>query len=293
MPPNNQANPLQQPAPPGPVADSLYNSQQTPLSTNPIASQQNPLLQQPLDDKNKKPAVKQSSTQNSLLLSELRDSMVIMNDGTFRAVVACKSINFDLMSSRERDGVELSYQDFLNALYFPIQVFIRSQQVDIGPYIDKLTLLRRDEDNMLLGVLMEDYINFIDMLSQEANIMDKSFFVVIPYYPTGDISEILDQSKGFFSSIFGKKKDPVTKIDKETYKKAKEEIKNRVDSVVSGLIRVGVQTSRLNTKQLGELYYNIYNPDTAVREPLGDFNNVASLYVRKGDKSESVQGVQF
>ena len=293
MPPNNQANPLQQPAPPGPVVDSLYNSQQPPLAANQTASQQNPPLQQSLDDKNKKPAVKQSSTQNSLLLSELRDSMVIMNDGTFRAVVACKSINFDLMSSRERDGVELSYQDFLNALYFPIQVFIRSQQVDIGPYIDKLTLLRRDEDNMLLGVLMEDYINFIDMLSQEANIMDKSFFVVIPYYPTGYISEILDQSKGFFSSIFGKKKDPVTKIDKETYKKAKEEIKNRVDSVVSGLIRVGVQTSRLNTKQLGELYYNIYNPDTAVREPLGDFNNVASLYVRKGDKSESVQGAQF
>ena len=278
MPPNNQANPLQQPASPNPVADLLYNSQQIPLAANPTTSQQNPPSQQPLDDKNKKPAVKQNSTQNSLLLSELRDSMVIMNDGTFRAVVACKSINFDLMSSRERDGVELSYQDFLNALYFPIQVFIRSQQVDIGPYIDKLTLLRRDEDNML---------------SQEANIMDKSFFVVIPYYPTGDISEILDQSKGFFSSIFGKKKDPVTKIDKETYKKAKEEIKNRVDSVVSGLIRVGVQTSRLNTKQLGELYYNIYNPDTAVREPLGDFNNVASLYVRKGDKSESVQGVQF
>ena len=293
MPPNNQANPLQQPASPNPVADLLYNSQQIPLAANPTTSQQNPPSQQPRDDKNKKPAVKQNSTQNSLLLSELRDSMVIMNDGTFRAVVACKSINFDLMSSRERDGVELSYQDFLNALYFPIQVFIRSQQVDIGPYIDKLTLLRRDEDNMLLGVLMEDYINFIDMLSQEANIMDKSFFVVIPYYPTGDISEILDQSKGFFSSIFGKKKDPVTKIDKETYKKAKEEIKNRVDSVVSGLIRVGVQTSRLNTKQLGELYYNIYNPDTAVREPLGDFNNVASLYVRKGDKSESVQGVQF
>ena len=293
MPPNNQANPLQQPASSSPIVDSLYSSQQTPLVANQTTSRQNQPLQQPLDDKNKKPAVKQSSTQNSLLLSELRDSMVIMNDGTFRAVVACKSINFDLMSSRERDGVELSYQDFLNALYFPIQVFIRSQQVDIGPYIDKLTLLRRDEDNMLLGVLMEDYINFIDMLSQEANIMDKSFFVVIPYYPTGDISEILDQSKGFFSSIFGKKKDPVTKIDKETYKKAKEEIKNRVDSVVSGLIRVGVQTSRLNPTQLGELYYNIYNPDTAVREPLGDFNNVASLYVRKGDKSESVQGAQF
>lgn len=226
---------------------------------------------------------KATSTQNSLIFSELRDSMVVMNDGSFRAIVACKSINFDLMSSRERDGVELSYQDFLNALYFPIQIFIRSQRVDIGPYLDKLDALRRDQDNMLLGVLMDDYINFIDVLSQEANIMDKSFFVVIPYFPTGDVTNIVQQSKGIFSILFGNKKENVTKIDTQTYAKAKEEIKNRVDSVIGGLMRVGVYSIQLNTKQLGELYYNIYNPDTAVREPLDDFGDVASLYVRKGE----------
>ena len=226
---------------------------------------------------------KATSTQNSLIFSELRDSMVVMNDGSFRAIVACKSINFDLMSSRERDGVELSYQDFLNALYFPIQIFIRSQRVDIGPYLDKLDALRRDQDNMLLGVLMDDYINFIDVLSQEANIMDKSFFVVIPYFPTGDVTNIVQQSKGIFSILFGSKKENVTKIDTQTYAKAKEEIKNRVDSVIGGLMRVGVYSIQLNTKQLGELYYNIYNPDTAVREPLDDFGDVASLYVSKGE----------
>ena len=226
---------------------------------------------------------KATSTQNSLIFSELRDSMVVMNDGSFRAIVACKSINFDLMSSRERDGVELSYQDFLNALYFPIQIFIRSQRVDIGPYLDKLDALRRDQDNMLLGVLMDDYINFIDVLSQEANIMDKSFFVVIPYFPTGDVTNIVQQSKGIFSILFGNKKENVTKIDTQTYAKAKEEIKNRVDSVIGGLMRVGVYSIQLNTKQLGELYYNIYNPDTAVREPLDDFGDVASLYVHKGE----------
>lgn len=230
---------------------------------------------------------KATSTQNSLIFSELRDSMVVMNDGSFRAIVACKSINFDLMSSRERDGVELSYQDFLNALYFPIQIFIRSQRVDIGPYLDKLDALRRDQDNMLLGVLMDDYINFIDVLSQEANIMDKSFFVVIPYFPTGDVTNIVQQSKGIFSILFGSKKENVTKIDTQTYAKAKEEIKNRVDSVIGGLMRVGVYSIQLNTKQLGELYYNIYNPDTAVREPLDDFGDVASLYVRKGEGNNS------
>lgn len=208
--------------------------------------------------------------------------MVIMSDGSFRAVIACKSINFDLMSSREREGVEYSYQNFLNALYFPVQIFIRSQRVDIGPYIDRLVAIRRSQDNMLLNVLMDDYISFIDVLSQEANIMDKSFFIVVPFYPAGDLNNIVEQSKGIFGKLFQKPKTTATKIDKVSYGKAKDEIKNRVDSVTSGLYQIGVKSVQLNTKELGELYYNVYNPDTAVREPLGDFENVTSTYVKKG-----------
>ena len=284
MPPNNLP-PNQTPMPaqmPPSTANPGQNIAAPGNPNSPVDS--NEALSDPKKPKDKgKERQKVTSTQNSLIFSELRDSMIVMNDGSFRAIVACKSINFDLMSSRERDGVELSYQDFLNALYFPIQIFIRSQRVDIGPYLDKLDALRRDQDNMLLGVLMDDYINFIDVLSQEANIMDKSFFVVIPYFPTGDVANLVQQSKGIFSILFGSKKENVTKIDTQTYAKAKEEIKNRVDSVIGGLMRVGVYSMQLNTKQLGELYYNIYNPDTAVREPLDDFRDVASLYVRKGE----------
>lgn len=208
--------------------------------------------------------------------------MVIMRDGSFRAVVACKSINFDLMSSREREGVEYSYQNFLNSLYFPIQIFIRSQRVDIGPYIDRLVGMRRSQDNMLLGVLMDDYINFIDILAQEANIMDKSFFIVVPFYPGGDLSDLRDQAKGFFGKLFTKQNNETVRIDQASYEKAKDEIGNRVNAVMSGLFQMGVKSVQLNTKELGELYYNMYNPDTAVREPLGDFENVTSTFVTKG-----------
>jgi hypothetical protein len=266
VPPNNQ-QPPQVAATPGVIGS---NPPQTPTSSSAKNQGTTPK------------AVQQNTTQNSLLISEIRDSMVIMSDGSFRAVVACKSINFDLMSSREREGVEYSYQNFLNALYFPVQIFIRSQRVDIGPYIDRLSAIRRSQDNMLLNVLMDDYISFIDVLSQEANIMDKSFFVIIPFYPTGDLTNVIEQSKGIFSKLFAKQQATATKIDKVAYEKAKDEIKNRVDSVTSGLFQIGVKSVQLNTKELGELYYNMYNPDTAVREPLGDFENVTSTYVKKG-----------
>lgn len=250
----------------------------------PVGSNNQPAAQKP-----KNP----NSTQNSLLLSELRDNMVIMADGSFRSVIACKSINFDLMSSRERDGVEFSYQNFLNSLNHPVQILIRSQRIDIGPYIDRLLQIRSNQDNMLLGVLMDDYINFIDILSQEANIMDKSFFIIVPYYPQGDVTNLIEQGKGFFGKLMAKP-NTVTKIDTETYEKAKTEIKNRTDGVIAGLFQMGVQSRQLTTKELGELYYNFYNPDTAVREPLVDFTNTASTYVKKGQgEVPTAQGGTF
>ena len=224
-----------------------------------------------------------STTQSTILISELRDSMVIMKDGSFRAVVACKSINFDLMSDAEREAIEFSYQNFLNSLNFTVQILVRSQRVDIGPYLDRLTDLRRNNDNMLLGILMDDYIDFIDELSQEANIMDKSFFVVIPYYTSSEAEKAVTQTKNFFKSFSNTKAPSVTRIDRTTYDKAITEINNRVEVVISGLFQVGIHSVRLNTKELGQLYYNFNNPDTAVREPLGDFNKLAHLYVRKSE----------
>lgn len=308
MPPNQQNNQVPQPVG-SPTDPASFAVPGVPQATQqPIAPQQQP-SQQPFMQPTGAPQAPQTqsqaqqqataqkpvnpnTTQNTLQIAEIRENMVVMRDGSFRAVVACKSINFDLMSSREREGIEYSYQNFLNSLYFPVQIFIRSQRVDIGPYIERLVNIRRNQDNMLLGVLMDDYVDFIDALSQEANIMDKSFFIVIPYFPAGDIADIKNQTKGFFGKLFAKQNTETIKIDEAAYSKAKDEIKNRVNSVMSGLFQMGVKSVQLNTKELGELYYNIYNPDTAVRQPLGDFDNVTSTYVTKGSGNAPYQNPQ-
>jgi hypothetical protein len=225
-----------------------------------------------------------SSTQSTLLISELRDGLVIMKDGSFRAVVACKSINFDLMSETEREAVEYAYQGFLNSLNFTTQILIRSQRVDIAPYLERLSNIRRSTDNMLLGVLMDDYINFIDVLSQEANIMDKSFFIIIPYYTSTDAEKAVTETKSLFSNLFNSGTPQTGRIDRATYDKAKKEMSDRVEAVISGLYQMGVHSVRLNTKELSELYYNFNNPDTAVREPFIDFSKIATTYVKKGER---------
>ena len=288
MQPDNQQQIYQAQQAQMPVSAGMPPTQQ-PIGSGVTTGQPEQPAQTPAK---KQQTTKPNSTQNSLLFSEMRENMIIMNDGSFRAIVECQSINFDLMSSREREGIEFSYQNFLNSLYFPVQVLVRSRRVDIGPYIDRLLGIRRQQDNMLLNVLMDDYINFIDVLAQEANIMDKAFYIVVPFYPAGDLAEIKKQAKGLFDSFFsGSKTTSVTKIDQVAYEKAKDEIRNRVDSVMNGLFQMGVKSTQLNTKQLGELFYSSYNPDTAVREPMAiDPNELASTYVRKGDRQAPQQG---
>jgi hypothetical protein len=231
--------------------------------------------------------VNPNSTQNALQVAEVRDGIVIMNDGSFRSVVMVKSINFDLMSPQEREAVEYSYQGFLNSLYFPVQIFIRSQKVDLAPYLTKLDKIRSEHDNMLLAVLMEDYISYINALASQTNIMDKRFYLVIPYFPVLDAQRALTASKNLFSGVFGlfNNKQQHVVINEPDLVKAKDELRNRVQSVLSGLMQCGIQGLPLDTQELIELYYDTYNPDTATRQQLKNFDDLEAPVVTKGQGS--------
>ena len=63
--------------------------------------------------------------------------------------------------------------------------------------------------------------------------------------------------------------------------------------MTAGLFQIGIQSVRLNTRELAELYYNFNNPDTAVREPLVDFSRLATMYVKKGDNPNNENGGQI
>jgi type IV secretory pathway VirB4 component len=253
--------------------DQQQTQQQVPQPPNNLGAMDSP--------KSSKKSKTPSSSQNTLLISEIRDGMVIMRDGSLRAVVICQSINFDLMSPTERESVEYAYQGFLNSLYFPIQVFIRSKKVELENYMDKLEKLHNQQDNILLGLLMEDYIAYIRYLVEAANIMDKQFYVVIPYYPS-----LL--SKGGISTnvlkltTIVKPSQKKIVINEANFNKYKAELTEQVLVVINGLQQMGVQAVPLNTQELIELYYNVYNPHTAANEHLTNVNDLEQPFVSKG-----------
>ncbi len=246
-----------------PIGQNVAGPQQTP-----VANKSNP-----------------NSTQNTLEFAEIRDGIMIMNDGSFRSVIMLKSINFDLMSPGEREAVEAAYQSFLNSLYFDIQIFVRSERIDIRPYIEKLDKIRSEHDNMLLAMLMEDYLGFITGLSQQTNIMDKRFYMVIPFYAKADVKKALTQSKSFFTGLTGmfSSKEQHVVVNEQDLEAAKNELRNRVQAVLASLQQCGVQGVPLDTQELIELYYDTYNPDTATRQQLKNFDDLTAPVVTKGE----------
>lgn len=287
MPPNQDPSQQNQPLPPSQPPAGSGQTTGGPEHTNPVNKPISPPIKERKGPQEKQKKKSAHSAQESLLISEVRDGMVIMRDGSIRAVVMCQSINFDLMSPQEREGAEYGYRGFLNSLYFPIQIYIRSQRINLDEYMDKLEKTKQNQDNILLGLLMEDYIEYVRYLVEAANIMDKQFYVVVPYYPSlagvGNISTGAQR----FTELLKPKKPGVITINETDFRKYKQELTQRVRIVAGGLNQMGVQSIPLNTQELIELYYNVYNPVTARNEPLTDVNELESPLIDKGEGDAS------
>ncbi len=230
---------------------------------------------------NTQPKATTASTQSSLLISEIKDGVVVMRDGSLRAVVLVSAINFDLMSQQEQNAAEYSYQGFLNSLHFDIQIVIKSQKIDLDSYLDTLHQKMEDQTNPLLANLMQDYISNIKGLLDEVNIMDKQFFVVVPHFPVAAVSK--DNIVSGLAKIF--KPQGVITVNSADFEASKTELSQRVQLVASGLTQMGLRAIPLNTQELIDLYYTSYNPDVAANQKLIDASQLQTPVVTKGDGS--------
>lgn len=221
------------------------------------------------------------STQDTLLISEIKDGIVIMKDGSLRGVIMGSAINFDLMSGSEQEAVENSYQGFLNSLHFPIQIVVKSQKIDVSGYLEKLDTMRAQQANELLANLMDDYIANIRALVDEVNIMDKQFYVVIPYFPM-----LADATSGpsLIKNVKGVYQPPAhIQVSEKDFHQYKQELQQRMALAANGMSQLGIRAISLGTQELVDLYYSWYNPDTAASQKLVDPAQLTTAAVTKGD----------
>jgi hypothetical protein len=131
--------------------------------------------------KNKKKTTPDATTQRHLPFSQIRENIIVMKDSSARMVMRCSTINFLLKSSEEQDAIIMSFQRFLNALDFPVQIMVRSTKLDIDGYLQKLKNQAVSQKNELLQNQTYEYIDYLKKLVEVAQIMKKDFYVVIPF----------------------------------------------------------------------------------------------------------------
>lgn len=211
------------------------------------------------------------STQEHLAFSEVHDGVVITKNGELRVILMATSVNFSLKSEQEQNAIVFAYQNFLNSLTFPIQILMQSKKLDLGKYITKLKGVVNTQTNELLRAQTLDYIDFISRLIQIANIMDKKFYIVIPFTPPPKIQP----TGGFFG---GGKKQSI-EMNMADFNNYKQELKQRVEVIINGLGSIGIRSAALNTQQTIELLYGIYNPEEAGKQKLIEQENLSGNIV--------------
>lgn len=213
-----------------------------------------------------------ASTQRHLRISEITNDTLILKNGGIRAVLEVSAVNFNLKSEAEQTAIIASYQSFLNTLEHPVQVVIQSRKLELDNYLNGLSNRAESQQNTLLKQQTLEYVDYIKRLLEYADIMEKKFYVVVPY-------ESLAKKK---SSIFGKFMDRMK--GKETYsdyvykkknfKRLKKGLDARINTIQAGLENCGLKVNMLETTELIKLYYSSYNPEVSRSEDVNE-NNIS------------------
>lgn len=208
------------------------------------------------------------STQTHLQIGEIRDNVLVLKNGGLRGILRTSSINFNLKSEQEQNSIIYAYQGFLNSLEFPVQILVRSKKLDIDNYIEQVKKLGEKQENKLLQDQTYEYAEYIKRLVEYADIMEKEFYVIVPYDP-GRV-----QGTNMFQSFFQRMapKDSYADIKRRyaEFEHLNKGLIQRINVVKTGLENCGLKVKQLDTMEIIEVFYSSYNPITSRNQKLKD-----------------------
>ena len=235
------------------------------------------------DENNQSTKVTNKNTQNRqsifnfMEFETVTDNMIVQKNGNrYLMVVECQGINYDLMSGVEKTSVEEGFVQFLNTLRYPIQIYIQTRSINLESsligYREKVKDVEIELRNMQMQYeQMRESGEYSDVqlkrafyevtkqsnlyeygksvlqdterMSLNKNILNKKYYIIIPYYSAEASGENLD-------------KQEIEEI-------AFSELYTRAQSLVRAISICGVRGKILKSNELIELLYMAYNRDEA------------------------------
>ncbi|MFC1625580.1 hypothetical protein ACFL1Q_00860 [Patescibacteria group bacterium] len=194
-----------------------------------------------------------AATQKHIPIADISNDVVIYKDGGAALIMESTSLNFGLLSEKEREAVIAAYAAMINSLSFSVQIVTRTQRKDITTFINYLSNAQNKITNPLLSKMMQGYKNFILESVKKKNVLGKRFFVVLPF-------SALELGVGKSIAALTRKGVALPYPKSYVIKKVKIILYPRRDHLIRQARRLGIKLKQLNTNELITLFYEIYNP---------------------------------
>lgn len=203
---------------------------------------------------------KVASTQEHLDILDIQDNLILLKQGGAALVIQANAVNFDLLSEKEQDAMIAAYSALLNSLSFPTQIVIRSRKLDISAYLSTVDQQAQSQPNPYLRERVLAYKEFVGGLVQKGEVLDKRFYLVIPYYELAlGGASLLDPLR----RLLGMKPRPRRVGKAGLLQRARTDLEPKRDHLIKHLSRLGIKARQISTPELIELFYEIHNPEQA------------------------------
>lgn len=194
-----------------------------------------------------------SSTQKFIEIQDFSENVVVFTNSNACMIIEIEAVNFDLLSKKEQDAKISAYASMLNSLSFSIQIIIQNKRIDISSYLKLLDQQVRNLNTHNPKTLeyFRNYKEFVQELIKVNSVLDKKFYIVIPY-------SYLEKGIASAGQIIKQKNSP---RKEEFLSQAKIALNTKANSLNSQLGRLGLKARILGKEDLIRTFYEVFNPD--------------------------------
>ncbi|MBD3262560.1 MAG: hypothetical protein GF334_12980 [Candidatus Altiarchaeales archaeon] len=161
-------------------------------------------------------------------IKSIRADAVYLKDGRILGVLGVTPINFGILSENDKDTVIYGFLEFLNGLNYPIQIVMRSVNLDLEDYLRHLKRRILQRDDRVALAYFEHFSEYMKSYISSNQINDRHFYIIVP----------------------AKKRAR----EKQTI----EGLETQCEELISRLSISGIVSERLNTHQLINLYSSYF-----------------------------------
>jgi len=189
---------------------------------------------------------KPGSAQKQIDIENINEGVLKISKEEYRLILKTGSINFELKNEQEQDAIIDIYENFLNGLNFPIQILIRTRELNIKEYLEELDNLEKNEDEDIYKLQIQNYSKYIDELVRDNKIISRNFYIVV-----GITSKEKDQSL------------------------IRDQLLIKSDLISKNLSKIGITTKQLDSLEIIDLFYSFYSPNNSRNQPISEISLLA------------------